>query len=173
MSAHPRLRFALAALAAPLLLPAVPTDSGAQLPFTDAATGQFYRVEPELTAGRTFSEVRIERVAPHALAPPAPVAPLRLPVPLVALTGQILELPRYQRLYLAGLDTRGAVHLLEIDLIGRGVREVAPRLGTGQAYALSALAAPDGSKLYLNWFTSGAMPATEIYDGASLVWLGD
>ncbi len=170
MSTQARLAFAPAALAALLILPA---DSDAQFPFTDAATGQFYRIEPEMTAARTFSEVRIERAAPHALAPPAPVAPLPLPLPLAALTGQIVELPRHQRIYFAGLDSGGAVHLLEVDLVGRLIRKVPPRLGSGPAYAVSALAAPDGSKLYVNWFSSGAMAATDIYDGASLGWLGD
>ncbi len=170
MSGRARLALATAALAALLGQAA---DSRAQFPFTDVATGQFYRLEPEITAGRTFTELRIERFAPPAIAPPAPIAPLSLPVPLAALTGQIVEVPRYQRIYFSGLDSRGAAHLLEIDLIGRLIREVPPRLGSGPAYAVSALAAPDASKLYVNWFSSSAMPATDIYDGASLLWLGD
>ncbi len=160
---------AVGALAALALLPA---EASGQF-FDDATTGQFYRVEAAMTVGRTFAEVRIERVAPHAIAPPAPLAPLRLPVPLGALTGQIIELPERQRLYVAGLDARGTARLMEIDLLGRQIREVAPRAGAGPAYAVRMLAAPDAAKLYVAWYASAVTPATDIYDGNSLVWLGD
>lgn len=136
------------------------------------AVGRYYRLELPVTASRYVDEVLIERVAPYNIAPPAPIAPVPLRVPLRGLTGQILELPERQLLYFAALDAAGSARLFEIDLIGRQARPVIPPADLGAPYALQFLAASDGSKLYVQWFAPGAMYETHIYDGVTLRWLG-
>jgi hypothetical protein len=134
--------------------------------------GQYYSVQPPQPGERSFNVVRIERVAPHSLAFPPPVTPLRVPTTLRALTGQVIELPERQRLYFSAFDAAGVLRLFEIDLLGREVREIAPRPGMGVPYGAHLLASPDADKIYVQWFTSGTLPGTDIYDGASLHWLG-
>lgn len=136
------------------------------------ATGQFYRVAPPPTTQRYFTAVAIERVAPRALAMPAPVEPVQLDVPLRALTGQILELPERQRIYITAADADGSLRLFEIDLLARQARQVTPRPGEGPPYAARVLVAPDASKLYVQWLSPGFAPYTDIYDGQTLLWLG-
>ncbi len=140
--------------------------------FGTAASGRYYRLEPPNSADRLFSSVRIDRVAPGHLAMPAPIEAVPTHVQLRALTGQILELPEAQRLYFTGIDAFGAVRLFELDLISRQAREVSPPGPIGPAYGLRLLAVADGSKLYVQWFASGALPETDIYDGVTLRWLG-
>ncbi len=135
------------------------------------AIGQYYSVEMPFTSARFFSEVQIERVAPHPLAPPAPLAPVPLPVALRALTGQIIENPRRQRLYFTGWDPGGAVRLIRVDLMTREARQVLPPRIVGPPYQVQALVTDDGSKLYVRWFASGAFAETDIYDGETLAWI--
>jgi hypothetical protein len=166
-SARP-LAALLAALAA-----ALPTRTDAAAQFgPGAAIGQFYRVSPPATAGRRFEAVQVDRVAPDALVMPGPVEPVPLGVPLSALTGQILELPERQRVYLAALGTDGRLRLFEIDLITRAARAILPRPGDEFPYAVRFLVAPDASKLYVQWLWPGYAAATDIYDGGTLTWLG-
>jgi hypothetical protein len=158
----------LAAAAAPA---AIPKIAVAQYDPGDAV-GQYYSVAPPLTAERVFDAVLVERVAPHSLAFPTPFEPMRIPGPVAALTGQIIELPERQRLYFTAADARGALRLIEIDLLTRESRELLPEPGIGVPYAVHMLPAPDASKLYVQWFAAGMIPRTDIYDGATLRWLG-
>lgn len=146
-------------------------DGTAQFDRRDAI-GKFYLVGPPPGASRTFDAVRIERVAPHSTVPPPPVQPMPLGVPLVALTGQITELPERQRIYFSAADAAGVIRLFEIDLLSRDAREVVPRPDVGPPYAVHMLAASDASKLYVQWFAPGFLPRTEIYDGLTLDWVG-
>jgi hypothetical protein len=159
-------------LAVILALAAAPPPAAGQYWPGEAAVGQFYAIQPPQPGERSFNAVQIERVAPHSLAFPPPITPLRLPATLRALTGQVIELLDRQRLYFTGVDVAGALRLFEIDLLAREIREIAPRPGTGVPYAAQLLASPDASKIYVQWFSSGTPPGTDIYDGASLYWLG-
>jgi len=143
----------------------------AQTPSRDAV-GQFYRLAPPLAAQSYFSAVQIERVSPLSMAMPAPVAPMPVHVTLAALTGQILELPERQRIYFTAANSGGTLSLFEIDLLTRESRPVLPQPDVGPAYAADMLAAPDGSRLYVQWFAPGYPPRTDIYDGYTLQWLG-
>ncbi len=154
-----------------LVASAAPNRAAAQY-WPGDAVGQYYSVQPPQPGERSFSAVRIERVAPHSLTFPTPIEPLRLPATLRALTGQVIELPERQRLYFTGVDASATLRLFEIDLLSREVREIAPQPGTGPPYAAHLLAAPDADKVYVQWFTPGFMPGTDIYDGSSLNWLG-
>jgi len=158
----------LQALAALLL---AKVDAAAQFDPRDAI-GQSYRVEPSNSVERFFNAVLIERVAPHATVIPPPLEPLAVGASLRALTGQIHELPERQRLYFAAVDARGVVRLFEIDLLSREARQVVPPVGAGPPYAVHMLVAPEAAKLYVQWFRPAQLPETDIYDGATLNWLG-
>ncbi len=136
------------------------------------AVGQYYSVRPPMPGERAFTAVQIERVSPPSLTFPPPIEPLRLPATLSALTGQVIELPERQRLYFTGVDANGVLRLFEIDLLSRESREIVPRPGTGVPYAAHLLAAADANKVYVQWFSPGVIPGTDIYDGNSLNWLG-
>lgn len=133
--------------------------------------GKLYRISEPPTAQRTFTEVQVERIAPHGLAMPAPITPLRLDTPLQALTGLVHELPERQRIYFSGIDDRGAARLFEIDLIARQVRQVPPAPGSSAPYAVEFLVTPQASKIYVQWYRSAMAPETDIYDGATLTWV--
>jgi hypothetical protein len=160
-----------------LLFPALvltalgPAESAAQFPGREAV-GQFYRITPPLGAQRYFDAVLIERVSPISTVMPPPIQPLPLPRSLVALTGQILELPERQRIFFTATNTGGSISLLEIDLLTREIRSVTPKTDVGPVYAAHLLAASDASRLYVQWFALGTPPRTEIYDGPTLQWLG-
>jgi len=158
------------ALAATLLALALPPTTAAQFGTRDAV-GDLYRVSVPPTAQRTFVQIEVERVAPHALTMPAPIAPLRLGTSLQALTGLIREVPARQRLYFSGIDARGAVRLFEVDLISRQIREVPPSFGPTVPAAVEFLVTRDATKLYVQWYRSGTAPETDIYDGATLTWI--
>jgi len=149
------------------------TQGNAAAQFRDNSTmGQFYRLEPPLTAQRYFDAVRIERVSPLSIAMPPPVEPVPLRVALSALTGQILELPGRQRIYFTAVNAAGFLSLFEVDLLTREARQVLPQPDVGMPYAVDMLVAPDASKLYVQWFAPGFPPRTDIYDGQTLRWLG-
>jgi hypothetical protein len=157
----------LAAAAAPAVVLRVAVGQ-----YEPDAVGQYYRIAPPLAAERVFDAVLVERVAPHSLAFPPPIEPMRVGGTLAALTGQIIELPERQRLYFTAADVRGALRLIEIDLLTRESRELLPEPGIGVPYAVHMLPGPDASKLYVQWFSAGMIPRTDIYDGATLRWLG-
>jgi hypothetical protein len=167
----PSIAHLLLLLVAPAALATVPRLAVGQYD-PGAAVGQYYSIAPPLAAERVFDAVLVERVAPHSLAFPAPLEAMRIRGALSALTGQIIELPERQRLYFTAADARGALRLIEIDLLTRESRELLPEPGIGVPYAVHMLPAPDASKLYIQWFAAGMMPRTDIYDGATLRWLG-
>ncbi len=136
------------------------------------AVGQFYQITPPLGASRYFDAVLVERVSRISTLMPPPIRPLPVPQSLVALTGQILELPERQRIYFTAVNTGGSISLLEIDLLTREIRPVLPQPDVGPVYAAHLLAASDASRLYVQWFAAGTPPRTEIYDGQTLQWLG-
>ncbi len=137
----------------------------------DAAVGQFYSIEPPMSAATTFDAVRIERVAPQGLVAPPPFDLIPIGIPLRALTGQILELPERQRLFFTGVDASGRLRAFEIDLIRREARHVVPPRGSAPPFAARMLATADGSKLYVQWYAGETEPPTNIYDGINLRWL--
>jgi hypothetical protein len=134
--------------------------------------GQLYRIAVPPTARRTFTEVQVDRIAPHGLAMPAPITPLRLDAPLQALTGLVHEVPERQLIYFSGIDAGGAARLFEIDLVARQVRQILPPPGGAAPYAVEFLVTPQASKLYVRWYRSATAAETDIYDGATLDWLG-
>lgn len=158
-------------IAALAVLALGPTDSIAQFPAREAV-GQFYRITPPIGAQRYFDAVLIERVSPISTLMPPPFQPLPVPRSLVALTGQILELPERQRIFFTAANTGGSINLFEIDLLTREIRTVIPQTDVGPVYAAHFLAAFDASRLYVQWFAVGTPPRTEIYDGPTLRWLG-
>lgn len=168
-------RVAPARLAATALLATALLGVGglrAQTAFGPAAVGSYYTVEPADPAEPLIQELRVERTAPPVLAVPGPVSPIAIRAGLRTLTGQILELPDLQRLYVVGLDAGGRARLIELDLTAQQSREVPPPPGAAPALAVRALVAPDGSKLYVQWLTGIPRPETDIYDGNFLSWLG-
>ncbi len=155
-----------------LALPALgPSDSIAQFPGREAV-GQFYRITPPIGTQRYFDAVQIERVSRISTLMPPPIQPLPVPRSLVALTGQILELPERQRIFFTAVNTGGSISLFEIDLLTREVRPVTPQPDVGPAYAAHFLASSDASRLYVQWFAAGTPPRTEIYDGLTLKFIG-
>jgi len=158
-------------LAVTIALAVAPPAAGQYWP-GNSAVGQYYAIQPPQPGEPSFNTVQVERVAPHSLAFPPPITPLRLPATLRALTGQVIEVLERQHLYFTGIDVAGALRLFEIDLVAREVREIAPQPGTGIPYAVQLLVSPDADKVYVQWFSSGALSGTDIYDGTSLYWLG-
>ena len=153
------------------LLALGPSVSFAQFPGREAV-GQFYRITPPIGAQRNFDAVLVERVSPISTLMPPPIQPLLVPRSLVALTGQILELPERQRIFFTAANTGGSISLFEIDLLTREFRSVTPQPDVGPVYAAHLLAASDASRLYVQWFAVGTPPRTEIYDGPTLRWVG-
>lgn len=137
-----------------------------------AVTGAYYRVRPTLSASRTFNSVEVDRLAPASLAAPPPVGPVSLNVPLLALTGQIFELPERLRIYFVGIDRVGAVRLFELDFFSREVSLVLPPSNRAAPTAVTMQASPDLNKFYVQWWSPGAFLETDIYDSESLNWLG-
>ncbi|UCF20504.1 MAG: hypothetical protein JSU87_03590 [Gemmatimonadota bacterium] len=147
------------------------TSANAQLAVRETL-GQFYRVEFPLSTDRLANSLQVELIAPNALAANAPIAALPLGASIQALTGQIVELPERQLIFLPAIDGSGAVRLFALDLLYRQVGEIRPPPGSTVPYAVRLLAAPENSKVYVQWFSAGSVPATDIYDGETLHWLG-
>ncbi len=167
MTARPLpIASALLALAA-TLNPHAPANAQSR-----SAIGRFYQVEPAQFPAPSFEAVRIERFAPHALVTPPPLDQIELGARLAMLTGQLLELPELNRIYITALDTRGLARLFEIDLLLRSAREIVAPQGLGPARGAFVQAAPDGSKIYVRWLRQGRSGVTDIYAGGSLSWLG-
>ncbi len=146
------------------------SSATAQLGVTESL-GQYYRAALPISADRLVNAVLVERVAPNALAANAPIAAMPLGASIYALTGQIVELPERQLIYLPAIDADGAVRLFALDLLYRQVGEIRPPTGSAVPYAVRMLAEPGTSKLYVQWLGAG-VPATDIYDGETLNWLG-
>lgn len=164
-------RLALASTAATVLF-ACGANAATQVSPRTIATGALYRVRPAVSAAPFFDEIEIERVAPGALAMPAPIGPVPVGLSLRALTGQIYEVPERLRIYFAALDARDAVRLLEYDLGSRETRIIRPPPGRSVPSAVALLAPAHSNKLYIQWWAPGALTETDVYDGETLTWLG-